>query len=768
MDQAPKISQLQRIEALTVSLLRKRDQAVQFRAGSGVEQRWRDDQDMFEGLDINTKGPQRMLDYATGEAWIGDKRKQPKGSKVVVNIIRGKCNTAEGRFSEISLPTDDMNWGIDASPVPEMAFDEPAKVQQAIGTAMQAAGAQPAATGELMSPGAMQGQMAPPDANLLAAKYHKSKADAEKKAKAMQDEIEDQLEECDFNNECRKVAQQAFRLGTGVMKGPGVVKVVKKAWQPIGDGEQQVWVVKRSEKNTPSSRFVDCWNVYPDPDCGDDPQRGAYIWEKDDHVLPRDLKALIGVPGYSRTQIINVLQQQPKRTMTQPEKGGSAPKVQSTYLDMGNPYERWEYHGDVNREDLEAMGCSCPDAKMDDAKSFSACVVIVNDEPIKAVLNLLDTGGFPYDFFQDEQVQGSCWGIGEVRKLMWPARIMNGGWRGMMNNAGNSSSGFLVMHKSVEPDDDIYQSTGLKGYVVDDDEVDVSKAFAQFQLKSNQQDLQRIIELALKFTDLESGTPALAQGEKGSSPETLGGMQLLMQGADTNRRRQVKRWDDQITKPHIQRYYDWNMQYNPNNEIKGDFEVDARGTSVLLLKEEAGRALQQIYPLLKDPEFAVRINKQKYLDQLLESMHLDILNTPEEEAAERQKMSQQKPPVDPTVQAAQIRAESAERIKDADLQGKAVMQGNEINAEFVIKMLEERMQSTEMTETARLAMEEFKKDIGIKALELKTQRDLSASSQAHNRDIAVAGHMVDLHKSEITKPPTEPAGRAPDGQSYQA
>jgi hypothetical protein len=40
-----------------------------------------------------------------------------------------------------------------------------------------------------------------------------------------------------------------------------------------------------------------------------------------------------------------------------------------------------------------------------------------------------------------------------------------------------------------------------------------------------------------------------------------------------------------MTTPNIRRVYDFMMQFSPKEHIKGDFEVDARGTSVLLVKE---------------------------------------------------------------------------------------------------------------------------------------------------------------------------------------
>ena len=60
---------------------------------------------------------------------------------------------------------------------------------------------------------------------------------------------------------------------------------------------------------------------------------------------------------------------------------------------------------------------------------------------------------------------------------------------------------------------------------------------------------------------------------------------MLMNSANVVNRRVIKSWDDDLTKPTIPRVLDWNMQFNPDDNIKGDMQVDARGTSVLLVRE---------------------------------------------------------------------------------------------------------------------------------------------------------------------------------------
>ena len=738
-----------RLEALTRSLLSKRDDAVSHRSATGIERMWRESQRAFDGIDGST-GKADMMDYATGEAWLPNQRNQQKRSRVIINIIRGKCETAEGRFSEIQLPSDDRNWGLLTTRVPQASVKH----------------------GMLQPP--MQSPGQPPDAMQPTATQpnpeKQAKADLEKRRSAMEEEIDDQLSECGFNGESRKLIRSAVRLGTGILKGPNVVKSTRRAWIEQTDESGSTYVMESVENLKPASKNVSVWDVYPDPHCGSNPKKGAYIWERD-HILPREVKLLKGVPGYQEQQLAKVLAAPPVRTVVEIDKGGLETKTKN--LVKGAPYERWEYYGDIDKNDLMAMGCECSDL----GETVSACVVFINDIPVKAVNNMLDTGELPYDFFQWVENEDSPWGNSEPMKIIWEQRVLTAAWREMMNNAGASSGPSIVMGQSVEPEDGDWTIQGNKVWLDTSEVGDVSKSFQQFQIQNNQKELEAIIMLALKFTDLESGTPALAQGERGSSPETLGGMKMLMDGADTNRRNQVKHYDDQITRPHIARYYHWNMQYNENQEIKGDFEVDARGTSVLLVKDQTAQSLMQILQLRADPEVNLQVDWGKAIRQLFQARHLDVLKPIDEVEADRAKIQPQ-PPYQ--VQVAKIREQG--QLEREKLESKQV--NDRIAAETSVTMEKLKVEVSEAEKDRQLELVVQQVTERIKSMELTGAKEISLDSLKAmlaatsmklgvTKDLAVASHTVDVHKYKnpvpkpVISPVIEPAGRANPGNSFQ-
>lgn len=307
------------LRALAESILEKRDEAVSFRAASGVERQWREDQNAFDGMGEQDR--HEMLDYATGTATT--RKARQFRSKVIVNIIRGRCETAEGRFSDIQLPVDDKNYGLEVTPVPELS-DQLKDQRQAMQNGKPITDRQ----GNNKS---------------MADIAHDIKERAEKAMSLMEAEIDDQLTECDFNGECRKMIRDSIRLGTGIIKGPNVVKSVSQKWQ--GNKNQEtgtaVYELESRINMQPASCVVDPWNVYPSPGTKENIQKTAeYIFEKDE-MLPRDVRALVGVEGWDEEQIILALTEEPKRTtVTTDDKGGSH-RVEHEIARRGRSYEKW-------------------------------------------------------------------------------------------------------------------------------------------------------------------------------------------------------------------------------------------------------------------------------------------------------------------------------------------------------------------------------------------------------------------------------------------
>jgi hypothetical protein len=719
------------LQGLATVLLEKRDEAVKFRASSGVERRWREDQTAFDTLD--DIGKQSMIDYATGEASRGHGGGSTR-SRAIVNVLRSKCEIAEGRFSDVLLPTDERNWGLKTTPVPELVKgmdDDRPVINTQTNEPLAHPDGTPAKTAEVA----------------------KAQADAAtEKMKAMETVMDDQLTECNYNGECRKQVRDAVRSGTGVIKGPNVIKKIQKAWIPKSDGERTVHTLEVVEQSVPEAKRVDFWNVYPAPECGEDIVRSPYIWEVED-MLPRELINFIGVDGYFEDEIRAVLEEDPQRTQVGIGRGNKSYEIKKQALSKGTAFEKWEYHGDVSRDDLEALDCDCGDLE---GQALSAVVVFVNDRPIKIQLNVLDTGDLGYDFFQWTQISGSPWGIGVVRIGIWQQRIIIASWRAMMDNGRDSAGANVVIGKGVEPGDGRWELTGKKIWRFTGTDPDVRKAFAQFKLTNNQAELEAIIELALKFLDMETNIPVLFQGEKGEMPETLGATNIMVDSNNVAFRDRVKLWDDNITMRLMTRFYHWNMQYNEDPDIKGDYNVSPKGTSVLLVRDQQAQSLIQLMALRGDPKVDNEVDWGKAVRELFKSLKLDVLKSEADKKADEEARKNQPPPADPKIEAAKIRSEG--EMAKAQLNQSSDMTELELKAGMAEVERDHEMQMKQMD--LQLKMMEFAESRDMKLSDIKADLSKEASKQNLMRELA------DKKTAELTSPPVEPVGKAPEGKAY--
>nr|MCG6364164.1 hypothetical protein [Vibrio fluvialis] len=112
-------------------------------------------------------------------------------------------------------------------------------------------------------------------------------------------------------------------------------------------------------------------------------------------------------------------------------------------------------------------------------------------------------------------------------------------------------------------------------------------------------------------------------------------------------------WDDSVTKPLIRRFYAWNMQFSKKNEIKGDMQIIARGTTALLVKEtQTAQLIELMDRLSSRPDAEAAFDFYFVYESLVKSMSMgarSVLRPREEYEAKLKQMqeAQQNQPQDP-------------------------------------------------------------------------------------------------------------------------
>jgi hypothetical protein len=689
----------EQLQAFGTSMSHQRDEWIRSRYSYGVDKRWLEDEDQYNAKDNIAKQASQMMTSVEQGYPVTTQGAKAHRSTVYIGLTRQKTNAAEARLADILLPTDDRNWGIQPTPIPTM---------MAMGRDERMAGdkdtGQPMVDPDTMQPLRMK------DIARAAMKV------ARDKAKAMQTEIDDQLIECDFNGEMRKVIHNSARLGTGVIKGPIVTNRTRKAWQPFKDMEGSViHQLEIVQEMSPASFNVDPRNCFPDPGCGDNIHHGKGIYEREQLTI-RQVRELAKQPGYMKDQLRKVLEEGPKKSATFQEL-----KDEDQRDVARDVYEKWEYWGEVDFDDLKSAGLKM-DTEKDELKSISACVVMINNTVVKVYINPLEDGSLPYDFFVWEKVADSVWGYGIPYLMRAQQKVLNAAWRQMMDNAGVSSGPQIIIKAgAIQPADKQWQLSARKIWFATDDVDDVRKAFTAVEFNSYQAELAAIIKMAMELADQETGVPAITQGEKGAAPDTVGGMQMLMNSANVVLRRLVKQFDDSITRPHIRRYYDFNMMYNEDEEVKGDFTIDARGSSALLVRDIQNQAFLNLLAAGANPVYGVYLDTQKLFEKALQAQHIDpaeVLKSEDEleklkEAAAQPQQAEQ----DPAMAVAQLRGEI--EMQKAQVQNQGDMAELQLRQQIAQQEHDLRMTELAMTREIEMLKMSNQQNISLETIKAK-------------------------------------------------
>lgn len=656
-DQPLDEEQRQRALAIVNRLEREAEKRVSNR--SVVEQRWLEDLRQFHG---------KYDDKTTSDL------KEAKKSTLFVNQTRQKTNACEARLSDMLFPTDDRNWGIEPTPVPELTVE-------AEETAMAAAAAKQKVAENPEDPALQQAAAAAADAQ---AKIQARMDEARKRSRSMQAEIEDQLRECNYQIQAREVIRDACRLGTGIMKGPVVGERNRRKWElrvaTVNGQQTQEYALASVEDKRPVFWRVDPWNFFPDMDATS-PEDSEGDFER--HLLnKKQLRRLARQPGFDQNAIRRLLTGGARSSL--PTYISDLRSITGAYNEsLNDRYHVWEYHGPLEQEDLRDLVAMfgreelLEDFDPDPLKEINAVIWFCQGELLKLGLHYLDSGESIYSIFNLEKDESSVFGFGVPYMMRDSQKALAAGWRMMMDNGGAATGPQIVIDDDViEPVNGVWAFEPRKLWRKKKTAPPNAKPFETFDIPMHQAELANIIQMAKQFIDDETAVTVLAQGEQGThTTQTAHGMSILMNSVNVVFRRIVKNWDDDMTTPNIRRLYDWNMQFSPKAHIKGDFEVDARGTSVLLVREiQSANLLALLTNFAGHPVVGKYLKKEglPVLRRLVQTMMLpadEVVKTDTEIAEDEARAREQPQPPDPNVlnaeahlEAARLQAESRERV----------------------------------------------------------------------------------------------------------
>lgn len=652
-------------------------------------------------------------------------------SKVFVNITRPKTNAAEAQMVDLLFPnSSDKNWALKATPIPELVReledDSPAVI------------------------GGMQYQ--DEDGNIIKnSDLAKRKRElAEEAASAMEREINDQLVESRYNTKSRQVIHDGCVVGTGIIKGPVISGKMHRVYRQMKETGSYAAIMRNVF--VPSTTVVRPWDFYPDMS-GATMDEAEFTFERL-YMTRKQVRNLRFRKGYPEAQLRKVLEMSAAETQHNSTAMNDIRRLaglNDSYNDTR--YEVWEYHGPIPENLLVEFGVK-EVGDNDPMKETSGVIVYCGGVILSVKLHLIDLDVPSVYHVWNWEIDDTCiFGYGVPRLMRDMQKIMNTSWRATLDNAAITSGPQVgVRSKHIEPmDAGNWELTPFKMWRVREGG-SLKEALQGVEFNNHQQELLNIYQVARQMTDEVTGIPMLQQGEQGETTPVLGGMSMLMNAANTVRRNQVKQWDDRITTPLITSFYDFNMQYSDKEEIKGDYEVDARGTSALLVRESLANAIMNLMNLASASPMWSNVIMPKARDVLAswaktQQLPEHLIPTEEELTAwqkQQENQPQQQSPAEIAAQVQlqieQIRQASAQQKHEADRQDsqadrqfEAALKEAELETKRMIAQVEYQKEILQQqTELMRLASNEKISSeqlaTKLKELEMKTSADLQKFS----------------------------------------
>ena len=637
------------LPASSITLAKLHQEATaRVRNRSDVESRWLEDLNLY---------------YGNYQPALVKSLEQHKRSTLFINALRSKCTTLAAKLGDMLFPTDDRNYGIRATPSPEIDGQNQEDREALNAYARQA-------------------------------------------ASKMEDEIHDVLIECDYAEQCRMAIEDACKLGIGIIKGPILSDEGRQAWQY--DPESGTHVLGWRQDIRPTFWRVDPWAYFPN-------QQGNGTYER--HILfPDDLRALGKDENYAKPALRRLLKDGPQDNLPTYYNDLRDINESGMMSDADNKcYVVWEYHGSISQADLSVLAKEIGDSSLiedlssesDDIDPLYEPTVILwftEKEVLRLGLHYLDSGESVYSVFNIDPIQGSDFGSGLMRISRDAQLAISAAWRAMMDNASLTSGPNIVIDPTVvDPADGSMVLSGRKIWLRKNSMAPTNnRSFEIFNFTSNQVEMANIIEMAKRSMEEETGVSGLTQGDQAKHvTKTASGLSILASASNIVFRRYVKFWDDKITIPTIRRLYDFLMQFSDKADIKGDFNVEARGTSVLLVRELQSTNLFNFlmtFGIGTPYQEFLKENGLPVLRKLLQSLTIpsdEVLKSAETIELEMQQQAQaeqseQTEPVDSTLAVAQLRAQTEE----SKLQLQAQIAEMEINFK-IMELSEKTNQSVE-------------------------------------------------------------------------
>lgn len=578
----------------------------------------------------------------------------PDRSKAYPKVTRTKVVGTVARLMEMLFPQTDRNFQVEPSPLPTLSQGDLQKVLDKLTEEAAAAGIE--VTDEMIERGIW--------------------SFAKTKAERLQKEIDDQLDEIDYVTLARGVVFSAVLYGPGILKGPMVVEVAGRTWKkdPYTGKLTAVTVKKRQ----PYFERVPVWNWYPD--------LSAKSFESMDgsferHVMSKpQILALTKRPDFKKEAIERYLAANNTGNFKE-RHWEQALRVRGDKSNItnlsGRKYELLEFWGHVTGHELAACGVNVPQDKL--GAEVECNIWMIDNVVIKALLHPFNEKARMYHTFIYEEDDINLLGVGLPVVIRDSQLAIAEASRMILDNGSVVCGPMLEINTMLLMPGQKLDVHAYKTFLRDDTGADAqTPAVRPINIDSRIAELISVVDLFMQFADSETALPPPALGDTSSSGKepyrTSSGTSMLLGAAALPIRDTVRNFD-KFTVSFVGGVIAWNMEFNPDEKIKGDWTVIPRASTSLVAKEVRGVNLDQFLISLTPEEKMYLSTKKTLMERMkVRDLPMDILeeeHVVNDKLAENAKNAQANAAAQAEAMKAEIRGQVASAFKDLMLGLKA-------------------------------------------------------------------------------------------------
>ncbi len=525
----------------------------------------------------------------------------PERSHVYPRDTRVKVKGGVAKMMEMMFPSQDRNWELSVSPNPSIPKEA---LQEILDT--------------------LQMQQEDPTVPIQSDQIERAvRAFADARKEKMEAQIADQLADpgIDYPQLCKRVVRTGYIYGFGVARSPMVRTQQERVWemnQMLG-----VYEAKSVTHRRPYPEYVRVWDCYPD--------MSARAWEDQEMIFERmvltrhDFSLLAKRDDFKGAAIKEYLKAHPTGNYTAKTYETELHQLAKTSNLADRTARRYEVYralGFVSAHTLQNVGIEVKDSELD--QDILADLWFIDDVVIKAEKAAF--GDRPADqyhaFIYTEDEDSGLTGVGLPEEVRDSQMSLCASTRMLMDNASAIAGPIFEVNTSLLAKG--RKSIGaIHAFMTIEREGDGQEAqhpaVRAVTTQSHVAELLNIISMQRQQLDIESNLPAFTMGgvqqPLGEAFRTSNNMSMMMGSANMVTKDTVRAFD-KFTTSLLTSLLRWNMEFNPDETIKGDYQVVAKGNLSLVAKEVRGAALDQFVSTLSPEERAILDTYGLLIDRL--------------------------------------------------------------------------------------------------------------------------------------------------------